>query len=253
MTKKEKSEYIIQSVVHALDLLEQFHGDVDEFGVTELSQRLRIHKNNVFRLLATLESRQFIEQNRSTSNYRLGLKNLELGQAVIRQLGLHRQAGPVLERLARESRETASVSVLQEAQVIELDAAESTLPVRVASRVGLRLPSHCTAAGKVLLAALPAGKVHHHTSLKAADAGATAEELEEIIRQGYAVEDEDLDAGVRGIAAPVRDYSGRVVGAIAVTGPTPRFPVERMRGELASLVVQAARELSCRLGYHDAG
>ncbi len=80
MARKEKSEYIIQAVSHALDLLEQFHDDVDELGVTELSKRLKLHKNNVFRLLATLESRGYIEQNKATENYRLGLKALELGQ-----------------------------------------------------------------------------------------------------------------------------------------------------------------------------
>ena len=92
MAKKEKSEYLIQAVSHALDLLEQFHGETDELGVTELSKRLKLHKNNVFRLLATLESRGYIEQNRVTENYRLGLKTLELGQTFIKQMGLLRQS-----------------------------------------------------------------------------------------------------------------------------------------------------------------
>ena len=91
MARKEKSEYIIQAVSHALDLLEQFHDDVDELGVTELSKRLKLHKNNVFRLLATLESRGYIEQNKATENYRLGLKALELGQTFIKQMGLLRE------------------------------------------------------------------------------------------------------------------------------------------------------------------
>ena len=94
MARKEKSEYIIQAVSHALDLLEQFHDEVDELGVTELSKRLKLHKNNVFRLLATLESRGYIEQNKATENYRLGLKALELGQTFIKQMGLLRQAKP---------------------------------------------------------------------------------------------------------------------------------------------------------------
>ena len=79
MVKKEKTDYVIQSVYHALDLLEQFNGEVDELGVTELSKRLKLHKNNVFRLLATLESRNYIEQNKVTENYRLGLKTLGTG------------------------------------------------------------------------------------------------------------------------------------------------------------------------------
>ncbi|RLB74560.1 MAG: IclR family transcriptional regulator, partial [Deltaproteobacteria bacterium] len=88
MVKREKSNYIIQAVVHALTLLEEFSGDVDELGVTELSKRLKLHKNNVFRLLATLEEKGYIEQNKITENYRLGIKSLELGQTFIRQMGV---------------------------------------------------------------------------------------------------------------------------------------------------------------------
>src|SRR6266540_7558840 len=100
MAKKEKSEYIIQAVSHALDLLEQFHDEVDELGVTELSKRLKLHKNNVFRLLATLESRGYIEQNRVTENYRLGIRCLQLGQTYVTQMGLLRQARPILEEVS---------------------------------------------------------------------------------------------------------------------------------------------------------
>ncbi|MCK5682270.1 IclR family transcriptional regulator, partial [bacterium] len=99
MVKREKSNYIIQAVVHALELLEEFSGDVDELGVTELSKRLKLHKNNVFRLLATLEEKGYIEQNKITENYRLGIKSLELGQTFIRQMGVLRQAHPVMEKL----------------------------------------------------------------------------------------------------------------------------------------------------------
>ena len=73
MVRREKSNYVIQSVSHALDVLEQFNGGVDEIGVTELSKRLKLHKNNVFRLLAILEARGYIEQNKVSENYRLGL------------------------------------------------------------------------------------------------------------------------------------------------------------------------------------
>src|SRR5512136_2693205 len=114
MAKKDKSEYIIQAVFHALDLLEQFHDDVDELRATELSKRLKLHKNNVFRLLATLESRGYIEQSRVTENYRLGLKTLELGQTFIKQMGLLRQSRPILEALVRECNETTYVSIVKD-------------------------------------------------------------------------------------------------------------------------------------------
>src|SRR6185369_14937910 len=120
MAKKDKSEYIIQAVDHALDLLEQFQGDVDELGVTE--------------------------------NYRLGLKTLELGQTFIKQMGLLRQSRPVLESLVRECNETTYVAILKESHIVYLDVVETDLTVRVVPRVGSRLPAYCTAAGKVQLA-----------------------------------------------------------------------------------------------------
>ena len=92
MVRREKTNYIIQSVSHALDVLEQFSGEPDELGVTELSKRLKLHKNNVFRLLATLEARGYIEQNKATENYRLGVRCLRIGQRFVMQTGLLRQA-----------------------------------------------------------------------------------------------------------------------------------------------------------------
>src|SRR5499427_1084015 len=111
--RREKSNYIIQSVAHALDVLEQFFGDADELGVTELSKRLKLHKNNVFRLLATLESRGYIEQNRATENYRLGTRCLQLGQGYVQHMGLLRQARPIMDDLVRQVRETTYLGVLR--------------------------------------------------------------------------------------------------------------------------------------------
>src|SRR3972149_3937164 len=128
MRRKKKSDYIIQSVWHSLDLLEEFTGDTDELGVTELSKRLNLHKNNIFRLLATLETRGYIEQNKATENYRLGLKALELGQTFIKQLGLLKQAKPVMKKVVDKCNETVYVGVLRVMKAIYLDAMEGLRP-----------------------------------------------------------------------------------------------------------------------------
>ena len=96
--RREKTNYVIQSVSHALDVLEQFADpNTGELGVTELSKRLKLHKNNVFRLLATLESRGYIEQNRASENYRLGIRCLQLGQAYVGNMGVVTQARRLTE------------------------------------------------------------------------------------------------------------------------------------------------------------
>jgi IclR family transcriptional regulator, KDG regulon repressor len=258
MNKQIKPHYIIKSVVHALDVLDQFHDSNNELGVSELSRRLKMHKNSVFRLLVTLASRNYVEQNRQTENYRLGLKNLQLGQTVINQLGLHRQARPVLEELLKKCNETCCVAVLKGAHIINIDAVEADQPVRIVPRVGIMLPAHCTASGKVLLAALCDNDQLNRLAL--ADAGqhgpqavtrrpALLKQLATIERQGFALEDEELDAGVRGVAVPVRDYTGCVIGAMSITGPAMRFSDARMLDELVPLAKSAADELSLRLGF----
>lgn len=259
MTKKDKSEYIIQAVSHALDLLEQFQGEVDELGVTELSKRLKLHKNNVFRLLATLESRGYIEQNKATENYRLGLKALELGQTFIKQMGLLRQAKPILDRLVKECNETSYVAIFKEGHIVYLDVAETDLTVRVVSRVGSRLPAHCTAAGKVHLAFMtdeefaalfPERELPSYTSRTITDREELRKDLQKVVEQGYAIDNEELDLGVRCVAAPIRDYTRRIVGAVSISGPSMRFSEERIDTELIPLVLQASEDISTRLGFH---
>lgn len=259
MAKKEKTDYVIQAVYHALDLLEQFRDEVDELGVTELSKRLDLHKNNVFRLLATLESRHYIEQNRVTGNYRLGLKTLELGQNFIKQMGLLRQARPVLEQLVRECNETTYVAILKDFQIVYLDVVETDMTVRVVPRVGAQLPAYCTAAGKVQIANmsdeelakfLPAKELKRYTPNTVTDRDVLKKQLKKIVEQDYAIDDEELDMGVRCIGAPIRDYTRRIVGAISISGPSMRLTDERMEKELIPKVRQAAEEISSKLGYH---
>src|SRR5882724_8760824 len=152
MVRRNKTNYVIQSVAHALDVLEQFFGEVDELGVTELSKRLKLHKNNVFRLLATLESRGYIEQNRASENYRLGIRCLQLGQAYVGNMGFVSQARPVMAELAKQARETVYVAMFRRGVMVPIEVVEAERAVRLASPLGSPLPLHCTAAGKALLA-----------------------------------------------------------------------------------------------------
>lgn len=258
MAKKEKSEYLIQAVSHALDLLEQFHGETDELGVTELSKRLKLHKNNVFRLLATLESRGYIEQNKVTENYRLGLKTLELGQTFIKQMGLLRQSRPVIEDLVKTCNETTYIGVLKDFNIIYLDCIETSMTVRAVPRVGSRMPAYCTAAGKVQIAYmsdeeidiyLPSRELQKYTSNSITDREELKKQLAIIAEQGYAIDNEELDEGVRSVGAPIRDYTRRIIGAVSISGPSMRFSDERINKELIPMVIKASEEISAKLGY----
>jgi len=255
--RREKTNYIIQSVSHALDVLEQFTGEHDELGVTELSKRLKLHKNNVFRLLATLESRGYIEQNKATENYRLGIRCLQLGQTYVAQMGLLRQARPIIESLAHKSRETAFVAVLRRTTAVPLDAVEADQPIRVTSCVGHILPLHCTAAGKVLLAFVSDADVREaltegltrFTDRTIVDRSALQQQLRKVGEQGYAVEIGEHIDDVHSVAVPIRDYTRNVVGSLALSGPAYRMNADTIDKEVAPLLLKAGHDLSSRLGF----
>jgi IclR family transcriptional regulator, KDG regulon repressor len=257
--RREKVNYLIQSVSHALDILESFTKTEDEFGVTGLSKRLGLHKNNVFRLLATLEHRGYIEQNRSTENYRLGPKTLQLGSIFIEQRECRRQARPVLESLMEGTDETAVVAVLRSNKVIYMDSVESGRTVRAVSRTGAMLPAHCTAVGKVQLSLLPSAEIERlypdrELAQKTAFTLRTREELinalSAIRNKGYAIENEECDLEVKSIAAPVRDFSKNVIAAVGIVAPANRLSDELLEKNGYIVKVQdAAKALSMKLGY----
>ena len=155
MIKREKNEYAIQAVENSLNVLEQFTGDKAELGITEISRELRLHKNNVFRVLATLQNRGYIEQNPRNENYRLGTKVLELSRAFLDHTGLNKVAQPMLKKLADRINENAYLGLLKSSQVVYVEHAESHQVLRVTSRIGRSISPLCTAIGKVILAYMP--------------------------------------------------------------------------------------------------
>lgn len=259
MVRRDKSNYIIQSVAHALDVLEEFRGEMDELGVTELSKKLKLHKNNVFRILATLQSRNYIEQNKTNDNYRLGIKCLELGQTFIHQRGLLKQAQPILNELAENSAETSYISILRGNDVVYLDAVETTSTVRVISRVGLHMPIHATAAGKALVAFDSEEELRKrfHSDLPSFTKN-TITSSEEILKvlaavrgKEYATDQEEFEDGLCCIASPVRDYTRKVIAALSVSGPAHRLSADKIEQAVGPEVLRCARLLSARLGYRE--
>lgn len=259
LMKKAKADYLIQSVGRALDVLEAFTPTEGQLGVTELSRRLKLHKNNVFRVLATLETRGYVEQDKASGNYRLGLKTFEVASVFTHHLGLVRQARPVLEHLAQATAETAGLGVLEGRWVVCVDVVETGQPVRVVSQLGRRVPGHASALGKAQLAFRSredldelfeaAGGLVACTARTLVDPARLREDLARVVERELALEDEELEPGVRAAAAPVRDYARRVVGAVGIRGPAFRLPVERLEGDLGARIRAAAQQASQRLGY----
>lgn len=259
--KKDKNDYIIHKVIQALDILEQFHEEVAELGLSELSKLVGMSEASLNPMLVTLMARNYIEQNKLTKRFRLGYKNLELAQAVLRQTDLYRVSHPVLDSVAHDCGENCSVAVLRRSFVIELDSIQCDQPVQVVKRVGVHLPVYCTAAGKMLIAMeseenleqlLNTLEMERCTPNTVTEPAELKLQLARIAEQGYAVDDQEQDLDVRGVAAPIRDYSGKVAGALVINGPSCRVTLELIAKELLPLVQKGAREISLKLGYHEA-
>jgi len=259
--KKPKGEYSIQTVANALRVLEEFHEEV-EIGVAELSRRLGLHKNNVFRLLATLEEAGYIEQDLENERYRLGLGALELGRAFLRGRPLIERARPHLQALSERFGESAHLGVLNDFEVVHVAGFAPERLVFTPSRVGMRLPVHCTALGKVLIGCCPEGQRQAYDRTLASR-GALAprtrktivdpdkffEHLRTVAGQGFATDNGECEVGLGCAAAPVHDASGRVAAAISVSAPTVRVTEDEMIREILPGVTEAAERLSRELGY----
>jgi len=252
---------LVQSVCHALQLFEVFRTSEksEEYGVTQLSKTLGLHKNNVFRLLATLESRGYIEQNKFTENYRLGIGIFNLGQKFVNKLGILKLAKPFMEKIVNETKESVYIGILREGVVIYLDIVESDQTVRIVSRVGKDAPAYCTAIGKIQLAyaseeeinkVYMGARLKRYTDNTITSLPELKKHLKIVAEKDYAFDDEEFEESVRCIAVPVKDYLGVPVAALSVTGPVCRMSYERMNNEILPIVQKYAREISKRLGFH---
>lgn len=251
---------LVQSVHHALQLFEVFRTSEkkDQFGVTELSKTLGLHKNNVFRLLATLESRGYIEQNSFTENYRLGIGIFNLGQKFVNKLGLLKLAKPFMEKIVAECGESVYIGILREGTVVYLDIVDAPQTVRIVSRVGKDAPAYCTAIGKVQLASASEEEINKvymgarlkkYTEHTITSLPELKKHLKVVSEQDYSFDDEEFEDDVRCIAVPVKDYLGVPVAALSVTGPLCRMSYEKMTGHILPVAQKYAKEISKRLGY----
>lgn len=259
--KRSKSDYVIQTVTNALRVLEAFR-DKEEIGVTELSRHLALHKNNVFRLLATLEDKGYVEQCADSDRYRLGVRCLELGYSYGRGGGLMRHARGILEGLARATGETAHLATLQDFEVAHLDGEQPDQLVLTGLRVGRRLPVHCTALGKVLLGCgetglrerfdrvcVANGTLGARTTATITDRDKFFEHLRSVANQGFALDLEESEVGLCCAAVPVFAASGRLIAALSVSGPAFRLNRDTLLDQIVPVLLSAADNLSRQLGY----
>jgi len=247
----------LRSVERALGLLEALARSDREMGVTELSKQTSLSKSVVHRLLRALESRGYVKQDVATEKYHLTLKLFEIGAASVNRLGIKRAASGPMSELASRCRETVNLAVLDGRDVIYVDRVESNEILRIELQVGTRVPAHCSALGKVLLAyspetrtreALRGMELRRYTPTTITSLSDLEIELRKVRRLGYAVDNEEYISGLRCVAAPIRNHEGIVVAALSIAAPSVRLTQEAA-SERVREVCQAALSISRSLGY----
>jgi DNA-binding IclR family transcriptional regulator len=258
-TLAPKSPYQVQVIDRALAILDMLSVHGPDLALGELSEKLQLHKSTVHRLMMVLERHNLIERNSVNGRYRLGLKLFELGTRAVSQLDLRERARPYLETLVLETSETVHLCILDDAEVVYLDKVEPARSVRMATSVGRRNPAYCTAVGKAILAYLPESQVEaivRKEGMRPVTANTITsllelkKELSAIRKRGYAVDNEEIEEGVRCIGCVVRNFSGEPVAAISISGPAFRLTEVKVP-VLATAVVAAAHGLSQGLGFKE--
>ncbi|OGB93857.1 MAG: hypothetical protein A2Z31_01125 [candidate division NC10 bacterium RBG_16_65_8] len=249
----------MQSITRALTLLEALADQRGDVGIAELSRRVHLHVSTAHRILGTLASRGYVRQSPETGRYALGATAFHLTESYLGQMDLRHLVRPVLERLSRETGETANLVILDGREALYLDKVESPQSLRIFSRIGRRAPLHCTAVGKVLLAHWPktgleelvgGGPLEALTRATITSRSQLRRELAKVREQGFASDIEECEEGATCIAVPVRNSRGETVAAVGISGPSSRMHPRRVQ-ELVPVVMRRGGEASEHLGFFD--
>ncbi len=258
-----KPNNLVQTIQRVSSILEVLGQTPRGISIRDLSLRLELPKGTTHRLLSSLAYYGYVRQDTGTRNYFLGLKLVELGNLLLSQLDLRKVAEPFLGDLADKTKETVHMVFLDRNEIVYIDKVETdhhTSGLRMASRVGLRNPAHSCAVGKVLLSHLSEEELDNliaekglpqRTENTITDRARLKGHLKSVRTQGYAIDDEENEMGIRCVAAPVYNESGKAVAAISVSGPAFRITKKLIQEPLKGEVIETALKISARLGFRE--
>ena len=256
-SKAPVERYRIHVIDRAAQILDCFGFDHQELSVSEIGAKTGLHRSTAHRILMALEYNDLIKQNPSTGKYHLGIKLFKLGHQAVSQLNLREICRPFLSRLMNDTKETIHLAVLDDDQVLYLDKVEGPHALRMPSRVGRYIPTYCTSLGKAMLSCLDDQEVKSilrrqtlkpHTENTVKNINQLLADLRSVRKRGYAVDNEEIEIGLRCVGAPLRDYTGGMVGAISVAAPSARLS-EKNTPVIGRMVIAIAAGISEKLGF----
>ncbi|UNC90883.1 IclR family transcriptional regulator [Candidatus Contubernalis alkaliaceticus] len=258
--KSDKKGQRVQSVERALYLLEILSQVGNPMTLSDISEKAGLNISTVHRLLHTLISHQFVQQDLNSGRYRLGLRIFEIGSKALYSLDIRQVARPDLQELVDTCNETVNMAILDQGEVVYIEQVESTNMIKMFARVGSRGPAHCTGAGKVLLSYVEEPELTNILKNKGmasftphtiTEPNQLREELSLIRERGYSLDIEEMEEGVKCIAAPIRDHEGRVIAAVSISGPVARMTEKRLKDMIIQNLTDTTQKISINLGYQN--
>jgi IclR family KDG regulon transcriptional repressor len=252
----ERQSVGIQSLGRAFGILEAVARHRDGIGLADLSRLVGLHNSTTFHLAKTMVALGYVRQEKDTKRYRIGRPLFALAASALDEIEMVSVATPVLEDLARQTGESSHFAVRMGDAIVVIARTSGPGAFQLAERVGVVRPAHCTALGKAILAALEPDQLMRllkRTGLKPSteksvtDIGALTREIDETRRTGIAYDDGEFNLEVRCIAVPVTDFTGKVIGAIGISGPVWRLSQQELKSR-AKTVQEAAARLSGEFG-----
>lgn len=248
------SPYQLHSLDRAVSVLDVLSDSDVPLSLADLCRQMGLRKSTAHRSLMALERSALIERT-PENRFRLGLRLYELGSRAVEQIDLRARVHPFFRRLAAQVGETVHLSVLQRTSVVYLDKVEPNRRAWMASRIGASNPVYCTAMGKAMLAFQPDDvaaqiiariRFVRFTRKTITSREALVKTLDRARRRGYAIDDEEMEPGVRCIGAPIFDSAGRAIAAVSVSGPAARITAQNIP-EIAPHLLRCCREISATL------
>lgn len=248
---------IIQSIERALKILDLFDEYTPELKITEISDKMGLHKSTVHSILKTLEKYHYINQNPENGKYKLGLKLVERGNYVVSTIDIRQVARTYLLELSKKTGQTVHLGILNGREGVYIDKIEGESAAIRFSKIGKGIPLHSTAIGKVLLAFKSPKEIQqflkdYHFTQQTKYTITTQDEflaqLEKVHQQGYAIDNQENELGVRCIAIPLLNYENKVLASISISTLISQVDNERL-AKYISLLKQTGLEISKRLGY----
>lgn len=248
----------IKSIEKCFNLLGFIDADSRPVTLEELVKRSGYKKTSCFRLLKTMLSLGILEQDTRTKAYQFGPRLVSIGIAALKNMSLLRISLPVLQRLRDETGETVNLSILNGTEIVFVERLMSNYIVNLNINVGDRLPIYCASMGKVILAFLSPDNAESimaqfnfeaKTKRTIVSLSALKQELAEIKLKGYAINDEELEKGLRAVAAPIFNHNAEAFAAINIAWTTARHPGLKAFESFTPKVLAAAERISALMGY----